>query len=249
VRPSHTCCGCVSLTIGVEFICLVTLLTCISILSSVSSKAELKVSTFSLSPTMQVVLGSWAFIGIPVAISSGCAVLYRVEMPLRWFFIYLLVSFFFGVGIPLWFLASGSLCDTIVTPEVQKMGSSFVCGFTDTFTFFWTCIFGVVHAYLIYIVWSAAEEIALAPYPELMKYSNALKNIYQPDSPPGFKYDLGNPRGVGLEPGLADPGMMAPSYGTNIPGMMPPPGMPLPQMMNAQSPGAFAPAPAGRFRG
>lgn len=249
MRPSHTCCGCVSLTIGVEFICLLTLLTSISILSSVSSKQELKVSSFSLSPFMQVVLGSWAFIGIPAAISSGCAVLYRVEMPLRVFFLYLLVSFFFGVGIPLWFLASGSLCDSIVTPEVQKMGSSFVCGFTDTFTFFWTCIFGVLHAYLIYIVWSAAEEIALAPYPELMKYSNALKNVYQPDAPPGFQYPMGNNRAAGLEPGLADPMMMGPSYGSNGPGMMPPPGMPLPQMMMPGSPQSFMPSPAASFRG
>lgn len=232
MRPSHTCCGCVSLTIGVEFICLLTLLTCISILSSVSSRTEVKVSTFSLPPEVQVVLGAWAFIGIPIAISSGCAVLYRVELPLRAFSMYLLVSFFFGVGIPLWFLLSGSLCETLVTPEVQKMGSSFVCGFTDTFTFFWTLIFGVLHAYLIYIVWSAAEEIALAPYPELMKYSNALKHVYQPEAPPNFQYPLGEQRAAALEPGAGrNPGLMAPSYGTNIPGMMPPPGMPLPQMM------------------
>jgi len=232
VRPSHTCCGCVSLTIGVEFICLLTLLTCISILSSVSSRTEVKVSTFALPPEVQVVLGAWAFIGIPIAISSGCAVLYRVELPLRAFSMYLLVSFFFGVGIPLWFLLSGSLCETLVTPEVQKMGSSFVCGFTDTFTFFWTLIFGVLHAYLIYIVWSAAEEIALAPYPELMKYSNALKHVYQPEAPPNFQYPLGEQRAAALEPGAGrNPGLMAPSYGTNIPGMMPPPGMPLPQMM------------------
>jgi len=249
LRPSHTCCGCVSLTIGVEFIALITLLTCISIISSVSSRAELKVSTFSLSPTMQVVLGSWAFVGIPVAISSGCAVLYRVEMPLRAFFLYLLVSFFFGVGIPMWFLASGSLCDQIMTPEVQKMGSSFVCGFTDAFTFFWTCIFGVVHAYLIYIVWSAAEEIALAPYPELMKYSNALKNVYQPDAPPAYKYPLGSPRAAGLEQGMGDPGMMGPSYGINAAGMMPPPGMPFPQIMQPGSPQSFMPSGAASFRG
>jgi len=249
VRPSNTCCGCVSLTIGVEIICLLSLLTSISILSSVSSKQELKISSFAISPELQVVLGSWAFVGIPMAISSGCAVLYRVEMPLRWFFMYLIVSWFFGIGIPMYFLASGSLCDTMVTPEIQKMGSSFVCGFTDTFTFFWTCILGVVHAYLIYIVWSAAEEIGLAPYPELMKYSNALKNVYQPDAPQGFDYPMGGNRAAALEPGLADPGMMNPSYGAFQPGMMPPPGMPMPGMMSPGSPQSFMPAPAGRFQG
>lgn len=246
-RPSHTCCGCVSLTIGVEFICLMCLLSCISIISCVSSKQELKVSGFAISPTLQVVLGSWAFVGIPMAISSGCAVLYRVEMPLRAFYFYLLISFFFGVGIPLYILASGSLCDAMVTPEVQKMGSSFVCGFTDTFIFFWTLIIGVMNAYFIYIVWSAAEEIALSPYPELMKYSNALKNVYQPDAPPGFNYPMGTPRAQAMEPNgnMYDPGMLPPAYGQYEAGRVPPPGMPLPQNMQPGAPQGYD----GRFRG
>jgi len=250
--------------IGVEAICLVTLLTCISIISSVSSKGTLKISTFHLDPSLQVVLGSWAFIGIPMAISSGVAVLYRTELPLRMFFFYLLVSFFFGVGIPIWFLASGSLCDTIVTPEVQKMGSSFVCSFTDTFTFFWTLIFGVLHAYLIYIVWSAAEEIAEAPYPELMKYSDALKNVYQPEAPPDMKYPMGNPRAAAVDSNMGmDPGMMGRSFGTfqggMAPPMMPPTGMggqmggqmPGQMSMNFGSggmPQSFIPGPGASFR-
>jgi len=259
VRPSHTCCGCVSLTIGVEAICLLTLLTCISIISSVSSKGTLEISTFHLSSTMQVVLGSWAFVGIPMAISSGVSVLYRTEFPLRIFFFYLLISFFFGVGIPLWFLASGSLCDTIVTPEVQKMGSSFVCGFTDTFTFFWTLIFGVLHAYLIYVVWSAAEEISEAPYPELMKYSDALKNVYQPDAPANYSYPLGNNRGAAMAEGAMDPGMMGRSFGTFAPGAgggMPPTSGMMPGMMPGQMsmgmgggmPQGFIPGPGASFR-
>jgi len=209
-----------SLLIGVEVICLITLLTCISIISSVSSKGTMRVSTFHVSPELQIVGGSWAFIGIPITIAAGVGALYRVEMPLRAFFFYLLVSFFFGIGIPLWFLASGSLCDTVVTPEVQRMGSSLVCGFTDTFTFFWTLILGVVHAYLIYVVWSAAEEIALTPYPELMKYSDALKNVYQPEAPPNYQYPQGAPRAAGMQPGMMDPGMMGRSFGTFQPGTM-----------------------------
>lgn len=237
-----------SLLIGVEMICLITLLTCISIISSVSSKGTLKVSTFHVSSTLQVIIGSWAFIGIPITIAAGVGALYRVEMPLRTFFFYLLVSFFFGIGIPMWFLASGSLCDTMVTPEVQRMGSSFVCGFTDTFTFFWTLILGVCHAYLIYVVWSASEEIAEAPYPELMKYSEALKNVYQPDAPADYQYPMGGPRAAGLQPGMQDPGMMGRSFGTFQPGQMPPPGMMPGQMsmnMGGGMPQSFMGAPGG----
>jgi len=239
-----------SLLIGVEVICLISLLTSISIIASVSSKGTLRISTFSISPFLQVVVGSWAFVGIPIAIAAGVGALYRVEMPLRVFFLYMLVSFFFGIGIPIWFLASGSLCDSVVTPEVQRMGSSFVCGFTDTFTFFWTLILGVLHAYLIYVVWSAAEEIAEAPYPELMKYSEALKNVYQPDAPPNYQYPMGGPRAAGMQPGTMDPGMMGKSFGTFQPGTM---GMPGQQSMNfgggmgGGMPQSFIPQPGGSF--
>lgn len=250
VRPSHTCCGCVSLLIGVEVICLLTLLTCVSIIASVSSKGTLTVSTFHVSSTLQVLAGAFAFIGIPITISAGVAAVYRIELPLRAFFFYLLVSFFFGIGIPLWFLASGSLCDSIVTQEVQRMGSSFVCGFTDTFTFFWTLILGVLHAYLIYIVWSAAEEIAEAPYPELMKYSDALKNVYTPEAPQDWQYSMGKPRAAGMAAGTMDPMMMGRSFGTFQPGSMPPTGMPGQMSMGFPGgmPQSFMPAPGASFR-
>lgn len=225
MRASHTCCGCVSLLLGVQAISLLTLLSCISIIASVSSRGQLRVSSFYLSSELQMLAGTWAFLGIPIAVCAGVAALYRMETPLRVFFFYLLISFFCGVAIPIWFLASGSLCDTVVTPEVQKMGSSFVCGFTDTFTFFWTLILGCLHAYLVYIIWSAAEEISEAPQPELMKYSDALKNVYMPDPPSSYMYPVGTPRAFPLQPGMADPGLMGRSFGTfqgnPPPGMMP----------------------------
>lgn len=254
MRPSHTCCGCVSLLIGVEVICLITLLTCISVLASVSSKGQLRVSTFHVGTTLQIIMGSWAFVGIPITISAGVGAMYRVELPLRAMFFYLLVSFFFGIGIPLWFLMSGSLCDTIVTNEVQRMGSSFVCGFTDTFTFFWTLIAGVLHAYLIYIVWSAAEEIAEAPYPELMKYSDALKNVYIPDAPENYNYPMGGPRGAAMQEGVMDPAMQGRSFGTFQGGMAPPTGMPGQMSMGPGGfpgggmPQSFIPQPGASFR-
>jgi hypothetical protein len=215
--------------LGVQAISLLTLLSNISVIASVSSRGQLRVSSFYLSVQLQMLAGTWAFLGIPIAVCAGVAALYRMETPLRVFFLYLLVSFFFGISIPIWFLASGSLCDTVVTPEVQQMGSSFVCGFTDTFTFFWTLIGGVLHAYLVYIVWSAAEEISEAPQPELMKYSDALKNVYMPDPPSSYLYNVGpvgSPRSFALQPGMGpDPRIMNRSFGTfqgpPDPGMMP----------------------------
>lgn len=250
MRPSHTCCGCVSLLIGVETICLLSLLTCISIISSVSSQGTLRVSTFHIEAWLQVLIGAFAFVGIPITISAGVAAVYRIELPLRAFFFYLLIGFFFGIGIPIWFLASGSLCDSMVSNEVQKMGSSFVCGFTDTFTFFWTLILGVLHAYLIYVVWSAAEEIAEAPYPELMKYSDALRDVYKPESPQDWQYSMGQPRAAAMQQGAMDPAMVGRSFGTFQAGGMPQ-GMPGQMGMSMQGgamPQSFMGAPGGSFR-
>lgn len=256
VRPSHTCCGCVSLLIGVEFICLLTLLSLICVLSIVSSKGTLTIGTFHISPTLQVAMGSWAFVGIPIVIAAGVAALYRIEVPLRIFFLYLIVSFFFGIGVPIWFLTSGSLCDQVVSREVQRMGSSFVCGFTDSLTLFWTLIIGTMHAYVIYIVWSAAEEIAEAPYAELMKYSDALKQVYVPDAPPDMQYTTGRPRAAALAnpEGMMNPGMLGRSYG-GVQGMGMPPtaGMAPGQMgMNYGTTGgmpqSFVPQPGSGFR-
>jgi hypothetical protein len=201
-----------------------------------------------------MLLGTWAFIGIPVAISAGVAALYRYEMPLRAFVAYGIVSFFLLVGVPMYMLASGSLCDSVVTPEVQRMGSAFVCGFTDSLTFFWTLIFGAVDAYLIYVVWSAAEEVGEAPYPELMKYSEALKNVYIPDAPANYDYPMGAPRAAAF-PGGPDSAMMMPSYGTAYGGFKPggmPPTMPMgggmPGSMMGGTPQSFIPAPGSGFR-
>lgn len=256
LRPSHTCCGCVSLLVGIEVICLLTLLTCISIIATVSSSG-LKVSTFTLSSSTQLTIGTWAFIGIPITITAGVAALYRMELPLRAFFFYSLVTFFFEVGIPMYLLAAGSLCDTVVTPEVQRMGSAFVCGFTDSLTFFWTLVGGTIYAYLIYIIWSAAQEVAEAPYPELMKYSEALKNVYVPDAPQGYGYPMGQFRGAAMPVGrpVGTQGLMPPSYGAFGPGMgqnpygkMPPTGMSMNMSPNqAGMPQSFIPAPGSGF--
>merc|ERR1719373_765189 len=73
---------------------------------------------------------------------------------------------------------------------------------------------------MIYIVWSASQEIASAPYPELMKYSEALKNVYIPDAPQGYSYSMGQSRGAALPSGsMGMGGVMPPSYGAFQPGM------------------------------
>merc|ERR1719440_577197 len=109
--------------------------------------------------------------------------LYRMEHHIQLFLWYLIISFFMELVVPISFLATGSVCEKTVPDEIVKMGSAFVCGFTDTFLFFWTLIIGVVHLYCIYVVWSAATEITSTSFPQLMQYSEALKSVTVPPPP------------------------------------------------------------------
>lgn len=100
------------------------------------------------------------------------------------FFWYQVVSVLLGLYLPVSFLLSGSLCDTMIDNEVQRLGSSFICGFTDTFFFMWLLIIGVIHSYFVYIIWSAKEDIGKNPHPELERYRQALATV-KAASPPG----------------------------------------------------------------
>lgn len=181
VRPSQTCCGCCSLLVGVEATCFITLLSEIIAIAACSSAVPVQILGLVVPPYAQVLAASWAFVGIPIVIAAGVGALYRIEQSLRIFFVYLLISFFLGLIVPICLLLSGSLCDIVVDPTVQRMGSAFVCGFTDSFVLMWTLIGALCNLYIVYIVWSAAEEIAKAPYPELMRYSDALRSVQAPN--------------------------------------------------------------------
>lgn len=212
LRPSHTCCGCVSLLVGVECIAFLTLVFCITIISSVSSSRTVHFDHIPAIPgAAQCFIGTWAFTGIVVAINGGTAALYRMDTPLRIFYMWLIATGVLTLGIPMWLLASGSLCDSMVSKEVQKLGSSFVCGFTEGLVFWWTLVIGLIIAYSTYVVWSAAEEITLAPTPELMKYSSALMGIQK--FPEHGLHPLGNPRAAAFRPSTASPHLLHKSIG------------------------------------
>lgn len=180
IRPSHFCCGCLSLLIGIEFICLSHLLWCVGSVATASSAESIFFFGVKISPTTQVFNAAWSLAGIPLIIGAGVGMLYRIEYQLRMYFWYSLATFFINVTWGLSFLFSGDLCKTIVGKEVQTMGTAFVCGFTDTFVFFWMLMGILINLYCVYIIWSAAEECGSSSYPELMKYSTALKSHLLP---------------------------------------------------------------------
>merc|ERR1719361_3130686 len=49
----------------------------------------------------------------------------------------------------------------------------------------WALILAAINLYIIYIVWSAAEEIANAPFPGLAQHRDRLKDVHGPVKPSG----------------------------------------------------------------
>lgn len=197
-RPSQTACGCLPLLVGVELICLLTIIECVSSIAACSSAESVRFLGVEIPPLVQVLEASWCFLGIPLAINAGVGALYRIQSSLKLFFLYLLASFFLGALFPIYTLLTGKLCNEIVVEEAGKMGSTFACGFTDTFFFVWTFIIGMIDLYLIYIIWSASEELASTGTPELVKYSDALRSVRAPAPVPG-PYPLGPSRATPIE--------------------------------------------------
>jgi hypothetical protein len=228
-------CGCVSLVTGVEAVAFVTLLYCVCTISLCSSKESLAIFGVVIHPFFQVIAGTWALFGIPLAINAGVGVLYRIETSLRMFLYYQSVSLLAGLLFPSALILSGSLCATVADKAVQRMGTSFACGVVDVFTFFWLALVGIIHAYLIYVIWSAAEEIRVCPFPELEKYRQHLKeNRFMPAKGPqaqtGFREDVAQMqvRAYGAAPviGALPPQMMV---SQPVPTMMV--SQPVPKMM------------------
>lgn len=214
--PAQTCCGCLSLLVGVELICLLYLLGCITIISSVSSVETIEVAGVEIGVVTQVLAGAWAAIGIPLTVGAGVAAIYRIESHITLFFQYTVASFGLGALWWIYFLFSGDICQSITTQDVQRMGSAFVCGFTDTFVIFWLLIFGVINLYFAYVVKAAADEIKQSAYPDLVKYATALQGEMSPGSlppmaPPGQQSfgaspQFGGPMMPGFSPAPGGPG-------------------------------------------
>jgi len=183
--------GAMSLTGGVLVIGVCNLLFNIMLISGASSTDYIDLVGIRITPTVQILNSAWSLAGVPIIVGAGVGALYRVEAHLRVYFSYLAASYVWN---SLWvthFLMHGSICSTIVDPELQRMGTAFVCGFTDTFIFFLMMVAAVVGAFFVWIVWSAAEEVKSSQMPELIPFKAeqppvAQKAMGMGHPPPGF---------------------------------------------------------------
>jgi len=212
LRASRTFAGCATLYVGVLVTCAINFLLAILIVAFASSRETLLTLGLAVPPLPQVLAASWFLVGIPILFVAGFGAVYRIEGTLRFYANYMVVSWILGTSAATWFLLSGTACDQMVDPEVQRMGSAFVCTFADVGLLVWTLVLGMCHLYLTWIVWSAAEEIAAEKYPKLMRYTDQHYNIQVPNGPPPGKYPLPCPRAEPDYAGQSMPGQMQANF-------------------------------------
>jgi len=179
-NPAQSWLGC-SLLVGVEVACCISLIINVSLIAVCSSTEPLNISGIIIPPEVQVFAASWAFAGVPIVVVAGVGVLHRIEQAVRLYFYYMCASFVVSLIVPFWFVVTNSLCDLVVHPDLQSQGTAFVCGFAQTFVVTWALMLALIQCYTIFIIWSACEDIAKNPYPELNRYNAALKSA---DFPP-----------------------------------------------------------------
>jgi len=167
------CCGAFSLTVGVELICLMNLLLAVFIIATVSSVEPISLGNIDVSPLVQCLVGTWAAAGIPLVVGAGVGVIYRIEEFLGAYFWYLVATLATESMIFLKFLVAGSVCSTFAPRDLERLGSTFVCGLTDTFALFWGLIVIGLSGYFMYIIGAAQSDIKKGYWPELMKYRDA----------------------------------------------------------------------------
>lgn len=167
----QNCWGCCPILVGVELICLFTLVTNIFMIAICSSAVPKRVFSLSIAPHFQVLAAAWAFIGIPITVTAGIGALYKIEQTLKLFFGYLVASLFIGTTIPIGIFSSGSTCVLAVKSDIWFLSPKLFCDLSDIFFLMVTLIVGTTYVYNLYIIWSAAEMVAKLPFPRVVKHS------------------------------------------------------------------------------
>lgn len=172
MEAAEGCCGVVPLLLATEMICAfhMAINTLVVYNTGDSEIAGVKISAHA-----QIGNCTWALIGVPVIICGGVGALYRLEKLVRTYCYYMCVSLILGIFWTFEWILTGQACNTLVDPGMQRLGSSFTCGFAVAFLCFWLLWVLWFWSYLTYIVWSAAEEVRLSEYPDVAFFETMLR--------------------------------------------------------------------------
>jgi len=175
MEPQHQCCGCVSLLVGIELICLGHLIVNLVLIANTSALETKNTMGLRLSPYVQVWNGMWALFGVPIIIGGAVGMLYRIESHLRLYMWYLIWSLISSMFFTLFWLLGGRACGQIAHEDFRASGGEIVCGGSVAIVFtglLWTWW---IQAYCLFMVWSAAEECRRSTYIEVEQFIRVLQ--------------------------------------------------------------------------
>lgn len=175
-EPTHSCCGSLSLLLGVEIICLSHLLVNLVLIANTSAAETKSLAGLRLTPYVQVWNGMWALFGIPIIIGAGIGALYRIESHLRLYMWYLIWSLISSVFWTVFWMGAGRACDEIAHDDLRASGEGIVCGSSVAIVLFGMLWAWFIQAYCLFIVWSAAEECRKSTYIEVEEFIRVLQN-------------------------------------------------------------------------
>lgn len=174
-RPaSQFCCGC-SVEFGVKSILLFNLQRNLLFILVAFMTIVFKNPFFSYSGSMalQTFLAALAIAGVPLILLALWAVHNKAEAPLRLYSYYMVLSFLIDmVFIVKEFIITGA-CSHIPT-IVSRNGEAFACGAARSANAFAVITAVSVELYLIFIVFSHCEELALGVGPDLSDLTGPL---------------------------------------------------------------------------
>lgn len=200
MEPVHQCCGCVSLLVGIEIICLIHLFVNLVLIANTSAIETKNTFGLRLSPEVQVWNGMWALFGVPLIIAGGVGMLYRIESHLRLYMWYLIWSLISSVFFTVFWFFGGRACKQITDNDFRSSGEGIVCGGSISVVLTGLLWCWWAQAYALFIVWSAAEECRRSTYQEVEQFIRVLQNSLLSNAEPS----------PNREPWLLD----APQYGS-----------------------------------
>jgi len=176
LRPAQTCCGVTSLLYGVVAVSVIHLVFCILLIASVDSTHNVRIGGTSFNTFVQIMVGAWSLLGIPIIFGAGVGAIYRIELHIRIYYYYYLATIIGTTFTAIYFSVTGTACATgIVSKEVQSMASGiYICSLLDVMNIFWFLINLIIQVYVLFCIWSFAEELKSAQFPHLVKYKNNL---------------------------------------------------------------------------
>merc|ERR1719321_2255818 len=133
--PAHYFMSALPLTTGVYLICAVHALVAVAAIGTCSSVAEISLSGVRVPPWLQIATAAWYAIGLGFIACGVLGVRYSLEPHLRRYFQYLSVNFILQFLPFFVFLATGSICTTVMIKSGRRdphsradLGSTFACG-------------------------------------------------------------------------------------------------------------------------